>query len=351
MQIPPIRRTDNFLAWSVSDGFLEGSLSFGIIRDNPADNVSLFAPRPTIQRCLFILNSAVFSVNERLSSRFESFGPLFFSFLLIGLFIAAPAQAQSAATHSAGAESSSYTETIPSTLIELKMIRVPSGTVTLETPDGPKRVEVDPFWMSRTEIPWEAYDVWVYSLDEETATSEAADAISRPSKPYVLAGDEFGHNGYPALGMTRHAAAEFAQWLSIKTGKTYRLPTPAQWKHACLVGLKGESRPEQLGAHTWHEANADEQTHPVASKQPNALGLYDLLGNAAEWVAAPEGAPDSTPVIRGGSFRSEAAEVSCTTRTEQTSAWNASDPQLPKSQWWLADAPFVGFRLVRVNGQ
>ena len=108
---------------------------------------------------------------------------------------------------------SRYTETIPGTLITFEMIPVPGGTVTVETPDGPKEVEVGPFWVGRTEVAWDAYDVFVYGLDKENAGLSAAeaDAIARPSKPYVLPGEEFGHKGYPALAMTRRAAAAYGR--------------------------------------------------------------------------------------------------------------------------------------------
>ena len=100
--------------------------------------------------------------------------------------------------------------------------------------------------------------------------------------------------------------------------------------------------------HTWVASNAAEQTHPVGTSAADALGLHDMLGNAAEFVADPDPDDDQLPFAWGGSYRDEAAAVDCNTRIQQTSAWKMSDPQLPKSQWWLSDAPFVGFRLVRV---
>jgi hypothetical protein len=51
-------------------------------------------------------------------------------------------------------------------------------------------------------------------------------------------------------------------------------------------------------------------------------------------------------VLRGGSFLDPAGEVGCAPRKFPSPAWNASDPQFPKSRWWLADAPFAGFRVV-----
>ena len=70
-----------------------------------------------------------------------------------------------------------------------------------------------------------------------------------------------------------------------------------------------------------------------------------MLGNVAEWCRGADG----KPVVRGGSFEDKAATVSCATRASQTPAWQVRDSQIPKSVWWLSDAPFVGFRVVRVD--
>jgi hypothetical protein len=67
-----------------------------------------------------------------------------------------------------------------------------------------------------------------------------------------------------------------------------------------------------------------------------------MLGNVQEWCVAPDG----TGVTRGGSYRDPADKVNFTHREPNNRAWNASDPQIPKSRWWLADGPFVGFRVV-----
>lgn len=280
--------------------------------------------------------------------------------LAFGLFSTvgiAAAQPQAAITDSASplAERDTLTrfeETIPGTLVTFEMIPVPAGSVTIETPDGPQEVEVGPFWIGKTEVAWDAYDVYVYGLDKENEglSAEEIDAIARPSKPYVLPGEDFGHKGYPALSMTRRAAAAYGHWLSAKTDRTYRLPTRAEWKHACQLGMADavERGPEAIAEHAWIASNADGQTHPVGASTADALGLHDVLGNAAEFVADPNPDEDQLPFAWGGSYRTEASEVSCDARIQQTSAWKMSDPQLPKSKWWLSDAPFVGFRLVRV---
>jgi formylglycine-generating enzyme required for sulfatase activity len=141
--------------------------------------------------------------------------------------------------------------------------------------------------------------------------------------------------------MTYRGAEHFARWLSVKTGKKYRLPTEAEWEHACRADAPAPTA--DLKEHAWYWENSDDRTHAGGSRKANAFGLADLLGNVAEWVAGADG----EPVAKGGSFQDEAEDVHCGARRKQTPAWNATDPQLPKSRWWLPDAPFVGFRLVR----
>ena len=147
--------------------------------------------------------------------------------------------------------------------------------------------------------------------------------------------------------MTYHAAEQYCHWLSAKTGKRYRLPTEAEWEYACRAGMSGRSSashpPSDLSKYAWTWENADDKTHPVATREPNAWGLDDMLGNVAEWCLGT----DRKPVVRGGSYNDRAANVTCSARQLPTPAWDATDPQNPKSQWWLADAPFVGFRIVR----
>jgi formylglycine-generating enzyme required for sulfatase activity len=260
--------------------------------------------------------------------------------LTVALWAAGLASAAGAAAQARdGPSFVPYAEGIAGTLVSVEMMPVPGGWVQM----AGGRVEVAPFWMSRTEVTWDAYDVFVYRLDRRDTA--AADAVSRPSRPYVLPGDHFGHRGHPALAMTYHAAAAFAAWLSAKTGRRYRLPTEAEWELACRHA-GGPADSTGLAARAWHWDNARDRTHPVGGLAPNALGLHDLLGNVAEWVAGADGGP----VAKGGAFTDEAAEVACGASKRQTPAWNASDPQLPKSRWWLADAPFIGFRLVRERG-
>jgi len=231
---------------------------------------------------------------------------------------------------------------IEGTTVTLDLVRTPAGEIELRD----ERVAVPALWVSKTEITWDLYDVYLYGLDKPDPEAEDADGVTRPSKPYVPPDRGLGHAGYATLGMTRDAASRFCAWLSVKTGDRYRLPTEAEWIYLAEAGETpadgGEPGGETIDAVAWHEGNSDWLPHEVGTKKPNAFGLHDMQGNVAEWVAA-----GGTPFAMGGSYLDPAGECTPRSRQEQTAMWNASDPQIPKSEWWLADCGFVGFRVVR----
>jgi formylglycine-generating enzyme required for sulfatase activity len=249
----------------------------------------------------------------------------------------------------AQAPSKGFTESIEGTLLKFDMVPVPEGTVTV---NGVTE-KVAPFLIGRTEVTWDLYDA--YRMDNgETAGADAstkptrparpsaADALTRPSQPYGAPDYNWGHNGFPVISVTRHAAEEFCKWLSARTGKRYRLPTEAEWVRAAELAAGPNSTPASREAITWHAGNAKETTHAVGGRTADALGLFDLFGNAAEWVVAR----DDQLVTRGGSFRDPIEATGPAARTPYDVSWQERDPQLPKSRWWLSDGPFVGFRVV-----
>jgi formylglycine-generating enzyme required for sulfatase activity len=86
----------------------------------------------------------------------------------------------------------------------------------------------------------------------------------------------------------------------------YRLPTEAEWEHACRAGTTGP-RYGSLDDIAWHRGNSHEQPHPVGAKQPNAWGLHDMLGNVWEWcwdIYDPE-VYGGYRVLRGGGWFDE----------------------------------------------
>ena len=222
----------------------------------------------------------------------------------------------------AGAQES-YTDSVPGTLVRFEMVKVPGTSI----------------WIGKTEVTWDLYDAFALSRPDTTEQRRAVDAVARPTRPYGAPDYGWGHAGFPVISLAYTAAQAFCEWLSARTGKRYRLPTDAEWERVAQIAAVGKS-PVDLG---WHAGNAGGTTHAVGGKSADAVGLHDFFGNAAEWVTVTSG----RPVVRGGSFRDAPTAIGPSARAVQNDTWNERDPQIPQSRWWMSDAPFVGFRIVR----
>jgi formylglycine-generating enzyme required for sulfatase activity len=134
-------------------------------------------------------------------------------------------------------------------------------------------------------------------------------------------------------------------------GPGFRLPTEAEWEHACRAHSQstyffGEYAAD-LDDYAWYELNSHSRPQPVGEKKANEYGIYDILGNVWEWcwdrydASYYHRSPSVNPagpnrgdsrVIRGGSYHSGASHLRSATRF-----W--FDPEL--------ELPFIGFRVVR----
>lgn len=230
---------------------------------------------------------------------------------------------------------------VEGTTLELALVPV----VPPATGDAKEAKAIRPFLIAKVETTWDLYDAFVFGFDQTDGKSASpkADAVTRPSKPYISMDRGFGHAGFPAISVSYNGAKAFCEWLSAKTGRTYRLPTVDEWKLACELGALPKDRLKEFA---WHADNADGKTHAVGTLKADALGCHDLHGNASEWCVATDEKGNAKGVTVGGTFRDSADAVGCASIVPYSADWNASDPQFPKSRWWLADGGFVGFRVV-----
>lgn len=202
------------------------------------------------------------------------------------------------------------------------MITVPAGRVTLSD--------------RRTQRSW-AVDVASYRLASCPVTREQYEGTPGDRRPVHSVSwlDAVHHcnrlSRREGLVPAYRVDGEEVAWDRASDG--YRLPTEAEWEHACRAGTDGP-RYGPLDEIAWHRGNSDEQPHEVGGLSPNAYGLYDLLGNVWEWCwdrYDPE-VYGSYRVLRGGGWFDE--HWSC-----RASVRRRSHPTLRIDD--------VGFRLAR----
>ena len=298
-----------------------------------------------------------------------------------------------------------FMETIPGTAASISMIAVPGGEFTMGSPsdepfrkenEGPqRRVRISPFFMGEVEVTWDQFWAFYSETMSEGRTPPAViyannsrediDAVSGPTPPFGLPDQGWGMGSRPAITMTHYSAQTFCQWLSLKTGRKYRLPTEAEWEYAARGGtatpyffegnpkklsnegfLKSIFKPDTTGiySHAVYVNNSGNRTQEPSEARPNPFGLKNMLGNVMEycsdWYAEdayksvsdgeldPKGPSEGTEhVVRGGHYNSDAAELRSAARSHtEHDDWLRTDPQNPKSIWWYSDVKGIGFRVV-----
>lgn len=296
-----------------------------------------------------------------------------------------------------------FTERIPGTSVKFDMVAINGGNFLMGSPEnedfrkpdeGPQHeVRVRNFFFGKTEVSWDEFIAFYTETASEGRPEEkaktmkkaiTADAITGATPPYGPPDQGWGMGKRPAITMTHHAAEVYCQWLSLKTGKKYRLPTEAEWEYACRAGTTGpnflnlgpeyfekggflknlfrKALPVNIDSYINYAGNSPGMTSEPEGMEANPFGLVNILGNVAEFCSdwydpaayAKSGSENPTGpssgkehVIRGGSFKSEARDMRSAARDHtRTKDWLLTDPQMPKSIWWYSDCNFVGFRVV-----
>jgi formylglycine-generating enzyme required for sulfatase activity len=220
----------------------------------------------------------------------------------------------------------------------LRFVLVPRGDETLGSPESEPGRQADE----------SAHDVRLITPCYVQLT-EVTNAQFRRWRPAhrsgaTVAGHSLDGDEQPVVNVSWLEAEEYAAWLTARDGRwTYRLPTEAEWEHACRAGSGAAfATGDALSADV--AARGSPATEPVASHAPNAWNLFDLHGNAAEWCGDwyaayplwvldnPQGPQRGEErVVRGGSYAVPAPSLRCAHRAHLPPGYRG---------------PEVGFRLV-----
>ncbi|MCF7976089.1 MAG: formylglycine-generating enzyme family protein [Phycisphaerae bacterium] len=235
----------------------------------------------------------------------------------------------------------------------IEMVCIPAGTFQMGSQAGSAdeapvhRVSVDAFLMDRHEVTQAQYSA--FPLPDPSHFKD-------PNRPV----EQINWTDALAFCNERSLDEGLTPCYDLDTGECnfqasgYRLPTEAEWEYACRAGTQTEfscGNEGHLQACAWYKANASQSTQPVATRQANAWGLYDMHGNVKEWChdyykdTFYQESPEKNPrgpvqgrerIIRGGGWDSSAA--SC------RSAYREADASI-NDTCLASDA--IGFRCVR----
>ena len=195
--------------------------------------------------------------------------------------------------------------------VNFEMVAVEGGTFTMGATEEQGSDVYD------DEKPTHQVTLSSYYIGKTEVTQELWQAVmgSNPSN--------FSGTNLPVERVSWNDCHTFVTKLNALTGKNFRLPTEAEWEYAARGGNKRKGY-KYSGSNTiddvaWYDSNSSSKTHPVATKAPNELGIYDMSGNVYEWCSDWYGSYSSSAqtnptgptsgslrVGRGGSWHTDA---------------------------------------------
>lgn len=241
-----------------------------------------------------------------------------------------------------------------------EMIVVPSGTFMMGSKEGQDNeipvheVSLSSFEISRHEITNHQFRIFIKATKYKT-TAEI-DLSQQTWNSYAI----FGRARYPVVYITYSDALAYCKWLSDMTKQVYRLPSEAEWEYAARGGTKDQPYPwgKEIQVTQANYAPDDSRKaygepildylKPVGSYEPNGFGIFDVIGNVAEWCLdgfktdfykeSPKENPicpdqGSARVIRGGGWMNTSSFFSVSFRKNHPGAYKSSS---------------LGFRVVKV---
>jgi formylglycine-generating enzyme required for sulfatase activity len=186
------------------------------------------------------------------------------------------------ATHALGTDTQTWviqTEDPISSLLNT-LVSIPGGTFLMGSTD-------DQFGWAQYTTPVHIVTLSGFEIGAYEVTQAQYEAVMGTNPSFFQGVNYPNACNNPVEMVTWFDAVEFCTKLSAQTGRTFTLPSEAQWEYACRAGsttlYSFGSWYMFLGSYAWYQDNSGSMTHPVGTKLPNAWGLYDMHGNVIEW--------------------------------------------------------------------
>ena len=267
-----------------------------------------------------------------------------------------------------------YTDRIPGTDVTFEMVPVPGVAA---------RGQMQPFWIGKYEVTLAEYAQFmklngvfrtlVARKERLVSEENLIDSVTAATELYIPQ-ERFAYANSPnapAASMTRYGARQYTKWLSLISGRQYRLPTVGEWTQACRAGTKtrwsfGDDPAVADQYCVCRETSSKEGPENVGSRKPNAWGIHDMHGNVTEWVLDERTLRDhrtlnldldvfpnqgrGIAILKGGSWLQPLQQ--CRTTSSEYADWDElcrEDPDLPQSPHWLAnfdEMSAIGFRII-----